>query len=235
MSREAVDGPVGEYGVPGSAIKPMAGGPCGRDDESPVHRLDSRPRAMGGRMPTNRIPALCARLARLALEVDELAQQIIAEPLTERDGLGLASPTAHLVVATEWLKQALYECDRLDLTQSWGAWLRDERKEPIMRTPKVTRSLALRSPPIRGSRQEVFGRVSPRERVALMRAGVMTNRECCRRAARAPHEVPIVNAECEVIAGFAPEAAADSSSAASGAGGGAGYARGCGASRPDSR
>jgi hypothetical protein len=81
-------------------------------------------------MSTYRIPALSVRLARLAAEADELAQQIIAEPLGERDELFLAAPTAQLAIALEWLKQALYECDRLDLTQSWARWLREARKEP---------------------------------------------------------------------------------------------------------
>lgn len=74
---------------------------------------------------TSRIPALSARLARLAVDVDELAQQIIAEPLTDCDELFLAAPTAHLALALEWLEQALYESDRLDLTQSWAASLRN--------------------------------------------------------------------------------------------------------------
>jgi len=65
----------------------------------------------------NRIPALSARLARLAVEIDELACQIIAEPVSERDELFLAAPTAHLAIALEWLEQALDECDRLDLSQ----------------------------------------------------------------------------------------------------------------------
>jgi hypothetical protein len=131
MSREAAGGQVRESGRARAAVKPMTAPPCGRYDESPVHRLDSRQRlAPAARMSTSRIPALPARMDRLALDLDDLVQQIIAEQLTERDELLLAAPTAHLASALEWLEQALYECDRLDLTQSWAAWLRDERKEP---------------------------------------------------------------------------------------------------------
>jgi len=81
-------------------------------------------------MSTDCIPVLSARLARLAVEVDELAQQILAEPLSEPDELFLAAPIAHLAIALEWLEQALYECERLDLTHSWARWLRDARNEP---------------------------------------------------------------------------------------------------------
>jgi hypothetical protein len=70
---------------------------------------------------TSRIPALSARLARLAVDVDELAQQVIAEPLNDCDELFLAAPTAHLALVLAWLEQALYETDRLDLSQSGTA------------------------------------------------------------------------------------------------------------------
>jgi hypothetical protein len=69
----------------------------------------------------SRVRALSGRLARLAVDVDELAQQIIAEPLNDCDGLFLAAPTAHLALALGWLEQALYETDRLDLGQSGTA------------------------------------------------------------------------------------------------------------------
>jgi hypothetical protein len=52
----------------------------------------------------------------------------------------------------------------------------------------------------------VFWRLSPSERIALMRAGDLTLKECCHWAARAPQEVPIVNGEFEFIAAFTPEA-----------------------------
>ena len=60
--------------------------------------VDDEPARRVGVTTTTRIPALAARLARLAVDVDELAQQIIAEPLTDRDELFLASPTAHLAL-----------------------------------------------------------------------------------------------------------------------------------------
>jgi hypothetical protein len=108
----------------------MTAPPGGRYDESPVHRLDSHARlAPGAPMSTNRIPALSVRLARHALEVDELAQQILREPLTERDELFLAAPTAHLAIGLEWLEQALYECERLDLRQSWARWWQEALKQ----------------------------------------------------------------------------------------------------------
>lgn len=43
----------------------------------------------------------------------------------------------------------------------------------------------------------------------LMRAGELTITECCQWAARAPHEVPLVNGEFVFIAAFTPEAMAD--------------------------
>ena len=95
---------------------------------------DARPRPSG-----TRIPALSARLARLACDVDELAQQIIVETLTERDELFLAAPTAHLAIALEWLEQALYECDGLDLTQSWAASLRAGEDRATARTNGIER------------------------------------------------------------------------------------------------
>jgi hypothetical protein len=51
-----------------------------------------------------------------------------------------------------------------------------------------------------------FWRSSPRIRLQMMRAGQLTLAECSRWAARAPHEVPIVNGEFEYIAAFMPEA-----------------------------
>ncbi len=169
--------------------------------------MSTAPIAPAGSLPRNRVPALSARLARLAVEVDELAWQIIAEPLSERDELFLAAPTAHLALALEWLEQALYETDRLDLTQSWAASLRRGAKETnVMRTPKVSEIPALPFPASREERERVFWRLSPSERIALMRAGKLTLTECCRWAARRPHEVPVVNGEFEFIAAFMPEA-----------------------------
>lgn len=52
----------------------------------------------------------------------------------------------------------------------------------------------------------VFWRSSPSVRVRMMRAGDLTLAECSRWAARAPHEVPLVNGEFEYIAAFTPEA-----------------------------
>ena len=75
-----------------------------------------------------------------------------------------------------------------------------------MRTPKVMELPGLAFPASAQERREVFWRMSPRERVALMRAGELTLKECCQWAARAPHEVPIVNGEFEFIAALMPEA-----------------------------
>ena len=75
-----------------------------------------------------------------------------------------------------------------------------------MRTPKVTELPGLAFPASAQERREVFWRMSSVERVALMRAGELTLKECCQWAARAPQEVPIVNGEFEFIAAFTPEA-----------------------------
>ena len=75
-----------------------------------------------------------------------------------------------------------------------------------MHTPHVTQRSRLAFPASARDRREVFWRLSSLERVALMRAGELTLEECCQWAARAPHEVPIVNDEFEFIAGFTPEA-----------------------------
>jgi hypothetical protein len=56
-------------------------------------------------------------------------------------------------------------------------------------------------------REAAFWRMSPAERVATMRRGELTDKECLKWAARAPHEVPILNGEFEFIAAFTPEAA----------------------------
>lgn len=75
-----------------------------------------------------------------------------------------------------------------------------------MRTPHVTLLSRLAFPASGQDRREVFWRLSPFERVALMRAGALTLKECCQWAVRAPHEVPIVDGEFEFIAAFTPEA-----------------------------
>jgi hypothetical protein len=74
-----------------------------------------------------------------------------------------------------------------------------------MLTPKVTELPGLAFPASAQQRRAAFWRLSPRERVALMRAGELTLKECCQWAARAPSEVPIVNGEFEFIVAFTPE------------------------------
>jgi hypothetical protein len=80
------------------------------------------------------------------------------------------------------------------------------QKELIMQTPNVTQIPGVAFPASAQQRREVFWRLSPIERIALMRAGELTLKECCQWAARAPHEVPIVNGEFEFIAASTPEA-----------------------------
>jgi len=80
-----------------------------------------------------------------------------------------------------------------------------------MLTPNVTEIPSLAFPASAHQRREVFWRLSPGERIALMRAGELTLKECCQWAARAPHEVPIVDGEFEFIAAFTPEAASSRS------------------------
>ncbi|MGI8411549.1 MAG: hypothetical protein ACR2LV_02560 [Solirubrobacteraceae bacterium] len=147
-------------------------------------------------------------MARLALDVDEVAQQILAEPLAESDELLLAAPTAHLASALEWLEQALYETDRLDQRPQRARRRAGQRKEPISMptTPKVTEIPGLALPASPQERERLFWRLSSAERVALMRAGELTLKECCRWAARAPHEVPLSNGEFEFITASTPEA-----------------------------
>ena len=83
--------------------------------------------------------------------------------------------------------------------------MRPIRKELIMRTSRVTEIPGLAFPATAQQRREVFWRLSPGERIALMRAGALTLKECCQWAACAPHEVPIVDGEFEFIAAFTPE------------------------------
>jgi hypothetical protein len=78
-----------------------------------------------------------------------------------------------------------------------------------MRTPEVTDLPGLAFPTSARERWQVIWRLSPRERVALMRAGELTLKECCQWAARAPDEVAIVNGEFEFIAALTPEACED--------------------------
>jgi hypothetical protein len=58
-----------------------------------------------------------------------------------------------------------------------------------------------------GDRDAEFWRLTAAGRVAVMRAGELTLAECCRRAARAPHEAPLLHGEFEFIAHLTPEAA----------------------------
>lgn len=58
-------------------------------------------------------------------------------------------------------------------------------------------------------RDRVFWALSPSERVAAMRRGELTIAEASRWAARAPHEIPILNGEFEYLAARTPEVADD--------------------------
>jgi hypothetical protein len=51
-----------------------------------------------------------------------------------------------------------------------------------------------------GERQRTFWQFSAAERVALMRRGELTLQVCCAWAARAPHELPLLDGEFEFIA-----------------------------------
>ena len=77
---------------------------------------------------------------------------------------------------------------------------------PTMGTPRVSEIPGLAFPASAEQRRAVFWRLSPRERVALLRAGELTLKECCQCAARSLREVPVVNGEFEFIAAFTPEA-----------------------------
>jgi hypothetical protein len=58
-----------------------------------------------------RVCALSTRLARLALDVDQVALAIAAEPLTRPDSLLLTAPTQQLHVAVGVIEQTLFELD----------------------------------------------------------------------------------------------------------------------------
>lgn len=60
------------------------------------------------------VPYLAARLARLALELDRVVEEIAAVALTDADALILSAPAAHLALASANLGEALYLVDRLD-------------------------------------------------------------------------------------------------------------------------
>jgi hypothetical protein len=49
--------------------------------------------------------------------------------------------------------------------------------------------------------------MSPSERVAAMRRGELSMRQCCAWSARHPDQVPLLNGEFEFIAAYTPEAA----------------------------
>jgi hypothetical protein len=76
------------------------------------------------------------------------------------------------------------------------------------RTPAPSSATAagLKLPATPAERDRMFWRLSRTERVALMRCGQLTLAECCRWAACAPQEVPVVNGEFEFISAFTPEA-----------------------------
>jgi hypothetical protein len=74
-----------------------------------------------------------------------------------------------------------------------------------MGTAKVTETPVLAFPASAEQRQAAFWRLSPCERVALLRASALTLKECCQWAARAPQEVPIINGEFEFIPAFTPK------------------------------
>jgi hypothetical protein len=76
----------------------------------------------------------------------------------------------------------------------------------IVRTSQITAPPGPPFPASADERRKMFWRLSPLERVALMRAGELTLEECCQWAARAPYEVPVVNGEFEFIVAVTPEA-----------------------------
>lgn len=60
------------------------------------------------------VPYLAARVARLALQLDELALELANEPLTVADTLLLDAPAAHLRLAVDGILEALQRADQLD-------------------------------------------------------------------------------------------------------------------------
>ncbi len=64
---------------------------------------------------------------------------------------------------------------------------------PLGRTPK------------RKEQSATLWAMTRAERIAAMRAGVLSMQQCCEWAARRPHEVPLVNDEFEFIAAYDAE------------------------------
>lgn len=56
------------------------------------------------------------RLASLVVDVDELSDRIASRPLTEREASLLSLVIFHLYLSLDRLEQALYDHDRLDVT-----------------------------------------------------------------------------------------------------------------------
>jgi hypothetical protein len=75
----------------------------------------------GPRGSSRRSHTLSVRLARLAVELDGLAQQLAAESLNAADGDLLAPAAHHLELAVETIGQTLYEVAK------WGRAPAEER------------------------------------------------------------------------------------------------------------
>jgi hypothetical protein len=65
-------------------------------------------------MPTNRHAHLSVALARLALDLDDLVQEITAEPLDDGDDDLYYPALAQLTWALENLEDATYQLEKLD-------------------------------------------------------------------------------------------------------------------------
>jgi hypothetical protein len=107
------------------AVKPMKAPPAKargtatlpdrRYGQSPVHRLDSHLRlAPAGAMPTNRHAHLSVALARLAVDLDDLVDEITAEPLDDGADDLYYPAIAELTRTLDRLDDATYELEKLD-------------------------------------------------------------------------------------------------------------------------
>ncbi len=60
----------------------------------------------------------------------------------------------------------------------------------------------LRRDPTRQEQSRRLWAMTATERIAAMRAGRLSLRQCCEWAARRPHEVPLLNGEFEFLAAY---------------------------------
>jgi hypothetical protein len=68
----------------------------------------------------HRTSRLWVSLARVACDLDDLVDDLTAEPLSDPDGDLLAAPAMHLDLANDRLQDALYQLEKLDRRAAWS-------------------------------------------------------------------------------------------------------------------